>query len=268
MKKDKVTAVRLLEMKAKGEKIAALTAYETIFASILDEIGVDLVLVGDTLGQTFAGYDTTLPVTVDQMVYHTCIVSRCVERALVVGDMPFMSFQVSPEEALKNVGRIIKEGGAEAVKLEGGSLIVDTVDKIVNAGIPVMGHIGLTPQSVHKVGGFKVQGREEKESAKLIQDAKALEEAGVFSLVLEAMPYDLAKDITARLKVPTIGIGAGPYCDGQILVTQDLLGLFERFLPKYVRKYAEMAKETRQACKSYIEDVKAQKFPSLDESYG
>ncbi|HID95480.1 MAG TPA: 3-methyl-2-oxobutanoate hydroxymethyltransferase [Candidatus Latescibacteria bacterium] len=263
----KITTTELIAMKARGEKIAALTAYEYIFASILDEIGIDLILVGDSLGTVFAGYQTTVEVTLEQMLYHTKVVSRSVKNALVVGDMPFMSFQVTPEEALRNAGRFLQEAGAEAVKLEGGEEIAATIKRIVDAGIPVMGHLGLTPQSIHKFGGYDVRAREEKEAEKLVKDAKILEDSGVFSIVLEKIPHQLARKVSQSLTIPTVGIGAGPYCDGQILVTHDMLGLFERFRPKFVRRYAELARIAKEACSSYVKDVKAGAFPSREESF-
>jgi 3-methyl-2-oxobutanoate hydroxymethyltransferase len=263
----KKTTTTLIEMKVQGEKIAALTAYDYILATILDEIGIDLILVGDSLGTVFAGYETTVQVTLDQMLYHTKIVSQQVKNALVVGDMPFMSFQISPDEAVRNAGRFLQEAGAEAVKLEGGEEIAPTVRRIVNAGIPVMGHLGLLPQSVHKYGGYAVRARESKEAEKLRQDAKILEECGAFSIVLEKIPHQLARQVSQSLSIPTIGIGAGPDCDGQILVTPDMLGLFERFHPPFVRRYAELNKEMKQACTAYLQDVRTEKFPSLEESF-
>jgi 3-methyl-2-oxobutanoate hydroxymethyltransferase len=267
MKREKVTISRLLEMKKKGERIAALTAYEALIASILDEIGVDLILVGDSLGQVFAGYDTTLPVTMDQMIYHTRIVSGQVKKALVVGDMPFLSYQVDDESALRNAGRFLQEGGARAVKVEGGRQVVQTVRRIVEIGIPVLGHIGLTPQAIHRLGGLRIQARTDEGANRLLEDARILEDAGVFGIVLEAIPYEVAARVTESLTVPTIGIGAGPYCDGQVLITQDMLGLYERLHPRYVRRYAEIGNAVREACQHYIQDVKEGGFPSIEESY-
>lgn len=265
--KEKITTKSLIEMKQKGEKIAALTAYEYIFAKMLDKVGIDLILVGDSLGNIFAGYDSTVPVTMQQMLYHTRIVSRFVKRALVVGDMPFLSYQISKEEAIRNAGQLLQEAGAEAVKLEGGMEIAETVRKIVSVGIPVMGHLGLTPQSVHALGGYDVQAQTEEGAKKLLEDAKILEDVGVFSLVLEKIPHQLAKEVSSTLRIPTIGIGAGPYCDGQILITQDILGLFERYHPKFVRQYAQLGSVAKEALSQYIEDVKGGGFPSLDESF-
>ena len=215
----------------------------------------------------FAGYDNTLPVTMDQMIYHTRAVSRGARRALVVGDMPFMSYQASLEEAVRNAGRFLQEGGAQAVKLEGGTEMAPTIRRIVELGIPVMGHIGLTPQSIHKLGGYRVQGTDQASAQYLRESARALEEAGVFSIVLEAIPRELAREISEALTVPTIGIGAGVHCDGQVLVTEDLLGLFDLFQPKFVRRYAHLAHIIREACRSYIDDVREGRFPSEAESY-
>ena len=264
-KKDRITVTHLLKMKRKGEKITALTSYEFLFTKILDSVGIDIILVGDSLGNIFQGHTTTLPVTIDEMVYHTRIVSRAAEHSLVVGDMPFMSYQVSREEALRNAGSLMKESGAHAVKIEGGREWASLVKDLVTIGIPVLGHVGLTPQSVHALGGFKVQGRTDAD--RIIEDASALEDSGAFAVVLEAIPKDLARRITETLKIPTIGIGAGPYCDGQILVTQDMLGLFERFRPKFVRAYAQLAIEIRTAVSTYISDVRSGDFPCEDESY-
>jgi len=267
MNGEKVTVPRIIEMKERGEKIAALTAYDCLMASMLDEAGLDIILVGDSAGMVVAGYSTTLPVTMEEMLYHTKAVARGVKRALVVADMPFLSFQINPERALENAGRFLKEAGAEAVKLEGGREMAETIKKIVDSGIPVMGHLGLTPQSVNKFGGYGLRGKTEDEAEKLLQDARVLEEVGVFSIVLEKIPADLAKKVTESVGVPTIGIGAGKYCDGQVLVTHDMLGLFEKFKPKFVRRYAELGREIREACRKYTEDVKKGDFPSEKESY-
>lgn len=267
MNGEKVTVPRIIQMKQKGEKIAALTAYDCLMASILDEAGLDIILVGDSAGMVVAGYLTTLPVTMEEMLYHTKAVARGVKRALVVADMPFLSFQINPEKALENAGRFLKEAGAEAVKLEGGREMAQTIKKIVDSGIPVMGHLGLTPQSVNKFGGYGLRGKTEDEAEKLLQDARVLEKVGVFSIVLEKIPADLAKKVTESVGVPTIGIGAGRYCDGQVLVTHDMLGLFEKFKPKFVRRYAELGREIREACRRYTEDVKRGDFPSEKESY-
>ncbi len=263
----KVTTKTLIEMKRKGEKIAMLTAYDFIIAKLLDECGIDVILVGDSLGNVFQGHRTTLPVTLEDMIYHTKAVCRGVKRAMVVVDMPFLSYQVSVEEAIKNCGRVLKETCAEGVKLEGGSEIIDVVEKLTKIGIPVMGHLGLTPQSIHKFGGYDVRGTDEKEAEKILNDAKALERAGVFAIVLEKIPSKLAKQITESLSIPTIGIGAGPHCDGQVLVVYDMLGLFEEFKPKFVRRYAELSKIIKNAFENYIRDVKDGKFPDESESY-
>lgn len=263
----KVTTKILIEMKKRGEKIAMLTAYDFLIAKLLDEAGIDVILVGDSLGNVFQGHETTLPVTVDDMIYHAKAVCRAVKRAMVVVDMPFLSYQVSLEEAIKNCGRVLKETCAEGVKLEGGSEIIDVVYKLTSIGIPVMGHLGLTPQSIHKFGGYDVRGVDEKEAEKILNDAKELESAGAFSIVLEKIPLGLAKKITETISIPTIGIGAGPFCDGQVLVVYDMLGLFEEFKPKFVRRYAELSKIIRNAFENYISDVKSGKFPSESESY-
>ncbi|MDZ7330447.1 MAG: 3-methyl-2-oxobutanoate hydroxymethyltransferase [candidate division KSB1 bacterium] len=266
MEAKKMTVPIIMGMK-QHEKIAALTAYDYLMALFLDDAGIDIILVGDSGAMVFGGHETTIPITMDEMIYHTRAASRGVKRALLVGDMPFLSFQVSAEEALRNAGRFIKEGGAEAVKMEGGEAIAETVSRVVNAGIPVMGHLGLTPQSINRFGGYKVQARSETEVQRLIADARALEQAGVFAIVLEKIPALAAKQVTEAVKVPTIGIGAGPYCDGQILVTHDMLGLFEKFRPKFVRVYAELGRQIREACAQYAEDVKLGNFPSAEESY-
>lgn len=256
----KVTVPNIVDKKKKKEKITMLTAYDFSTALILDRCGVDILLVGDSVGPIFSGYENTLPVTTEEILYHTKAVNRARKNALLVADMPFLSYQVSYEEAVKNCGLMLK-AGAEAVKLEGGQEIADLVRKLSLSGIPVMGHIGLTPQSVHSMGGYKVQGKTEESRKKLITSAKALEEAGVFSIVLECVPEDVAREITETISVPTIGIGAGRYCDGQVLVINDILGLFEGFRPKFVKKYVDLAPIIENAVKSYIEEVKAGKFP-------
>jgi len=264
---DEKVTVRLLRQMKSREKIAVLTAYDYLVAQLLDEVGIDAILVGDSVGMVFAGYETTLSVTMDEMIYHTKAVRRGVKRALLIGDMPFMSFQASPEDAVINAGRFLQEAGAEAVKIEGGQEMVETIGKLTGVGIPVMGHLGLTPQSIHQFGGYRVRGKSQEEAQRLIQDAQAIEEAGCFSVVLEKIPSDLAREVTQRLKVPTIGIGAGPHCDGQVLVVHDMLGLFEKFKPKFVRRYAQLAQGMRGAFQAYIQDVKGGKFPSPEESY-
>jgi 3-methyl-2-oxobutanoate hydroxymethyltransferase len=255
-------------MKQSGERIAMVTAYDATFARMIDEGGADILLVGDSLGMVVQGLDTTLPVTVDEMVYHCRAVSRGARRALVVGDMPFLSAQITPEEALRNAGRFLAEGGAHAVKLEGGRSAAPTVRRLVDAGIPVMGHVGLLPQSVHAMGGFRVQGKTEDAAARILDDAHAIAEAGAFSVVLEGVPSDLAAQVTRELGVPTIGIGAGPECDGQVLVCYDLLGLTPDLKPKFVKRYAELYAEGRDAVARYCDEVRAGSFPSDEHGFG
>jgi 3-methyl-2-oxobutanoate hydroxymethyltransferase len=262
-----ISAPDLARLKKKGRVITMLTAYDYFTARLLDEIGIDGVLVGDSANMVFYGEKSTLSITLDQMIYHTLAVARAVRHALVIADMPFMSYQASAEEALRNAGRMIKEGRAGAVKLEGGEHIAPTVARLVEIGIPVMGHIGLVPQSIHQLGAFKVQGRDDPSAEYLKRSARALQEAGCFSMVLEMLPAELAGDISRQLTIPTIGIGAGPQCDGQILVTNDLLGLFEDFQPKFVRRYAYLAREAREACARWMDDVKNRTYPGEDESF-
>jgi 3-methyl-2-oxobutanoate hydroxymethyltransferase len=260
--------VRLPDLEAKkrrGEKIAILTAYDFTMARLLDRAGVDLLLVGDSLGMVLLGYETTLPVTLDAMVHHTRAVSRGTERALVVADMPFMTYQVSAEEALRNAGRLIQEGGAAAVKLEGGGASVMVAARLVEAGIPVMGHLGLLPQHVHQLGGFRQQARLEADAEQLLADAQALEEAGAFAVVLESIPASVAAAVTADLQIPTIGIGAGPDCDGQVLVSYDMLGLSQDGVPPFVRRYADLGAQTTAAARAYAEDVRAGRFPAASQ---
>jgi len=263
----RVTTVTLMEMKTRVEKITMLTAYDFPTASLLDEAGVDMLLVGDSLGNVVLGYEDTLPVTMDEMIHHTKAVARGTRRAMVVGDMPFLSYQTSLPEAIKNGGRFLKEGGAQAVKLEGGSERTGVVRALVETGIPVMGHLGLTPQSVHQLGGFRVQGRDEAAAQRLLQDALALEEAGVFALVLEAIPAPLAAQVTSRLQVPTIGIGAGPDCDGQVLVVHDMLGLSMRKTPKFVKQYVRLGDCIKDVVRAYQEEVKNGTFPGPEHCY-
>ncbi len=263
----RVTTKTLALLKKKGIKISALTAYDFITAKILDEAGIEVILVGDSLGNVFQGNDTTLPVTMDEMIYHTKAVSKGVSRAMIVVDMPFMSYQLSVDEGFRNAGRIMKETSAGAVKLEGGIRIADTIRQITGAGIPVMGHVGLTPQSIHQFGSYRERGKDKEEAKEILRDAKAVEEAGAYAIVLEKIPAELSKQITNELKIPTIGIGAGVYCDGQILVTPDMLGLNVDFHPRFVRHYAKIADGIFDAVKNYIEDVKKTKFPSEEESY-
>lgn len=264
---EKVTAPDIVKMKERGEKITCLTAYDYSFARILDAAGVDILLVGDSVGCVVQGQANTLPVTLDEMLYHTRAVVRGRKRALVVGDMPFLSFQAGKEQAIQNAGRFLKEAGAEAVKLEGGVALGATVEALVQIGIPVMGHIGLTPQSVHRFGGYKIQGKEKERRQAIIRDALAVQEAGAFAVVLEGIPADLAKEITEQLAIPTIGIGAGVNCDGQVLVIHDMLGLFDDFTPKFVKRYAELKEVMTSAVKSFIAEVREQKFPAKEHSF-
>jgi 3-methyl-2-oxobutanoate hydroxymethyltransferase len=264
---EKVTVRSFAKMKKKGEKIAVLTAYDFFTARILDQIGIDSILVGDSVNMVFYGSPTTLSINMDQMIYHTKAVSSAVKRALVIGDMPFLSYQTNSSDAILNAGRFLKEGGAHAVKIEGGLEMAETVKKIIEVGIPVMGHIGLTPQSIHKLGGYAVRGKTEEDRKYLMESAKILEGVGCFSLLLESVPKELAETISKSLKIPTIGIGAGAGCDGQVLVINDILGLFEDFKPKFVRRYAELGKEMKKACLNYLNDVKSGRFPSEEESY-
>ncbi len=264
----RVTIHTLRAQKAAGDKITMLTAYDATFARLLDLAGTDILLVGDSLGMVIQGHATTLPVTVDEMIYHCRAVVRGTQRAQVVGDMPFMSYQESVEQGLHNAGRMMKDGGCHAVKLEGGAQHAPLVARLTAAGIPVMGHLGLTPQSIHQFGGFKVQGKEPDAIERLSADARALEAAGAYSLVLEGIPAEVASAVTAAVTIPTIGIGAGAGCDGQVLVCYDLLGLDERFQPKFVRRFAELAAVVRDAAGRYIAEVKAGSFPSAAESFG
>ena len=267
MEKTKVTTATLREMKARGERIVMLAAYDYPTARMIDEAGIDAILVGDSLSNVVLGYSNTLAVTVEEMLHHTKAVARAARRALVIGDMPFLSYQASVEDAVRNAGRFLKEGGAEAVKVEGGRSILDKIEVILRAGIPVMGHVGLTPQWVHQFGGFKVQGKSEVAARMILEDAKELERAGVFSLVLECVPWQLAKLITESIEIPTIGIGAGPYCDGQVLVLHDLLGLSGQRVPKFVKQYAKLEDTMANALTDFKREVKAGKFPTLKHSY-
>ena len=263
----KITTSDLVEMKKKGEKITMLTAYDCLMASQLDECGIDLILVGDSVGNVLLGYENTIPVSMNEMIHHCKAVCRGVKMAMVIGDMPFMSYQASAAEAVRNAGRFLKEAGVEAVKLEGGREVFLTIKRIVDSGIPVMGHLGFTPQSVYKFGGYGVRGKDKEQAKKMIEDAIGLEEAGAFSIVLEKIPAGLAKKITRKVSIPTIGIGAGVDCDGQVLVTHDLLGCFEKFKPKFSKRYAELGKEMKKCYMKYIEEVKNKKFPSDEHSY-
>jgi 3-methyl-2-oxobutanoate hydroxymethyltransferase len=263
-----ITTQTLLEMKAKGERIVALTCYDALFARLLDASGVDILLVGDSLNQVLAGAPSTLSATLDQMIYHTRIVRRGAERAMVVCDMPFLSYQVSPEDALRNCGRAMKETNCDAVKIEGGQPMAATVRRLVEIGIPVMGHLGLTPQSVHALGGYRVQGRDDAAAARLKADATALQDAGVFAVVLELVPAPLASQITKALSIPTIGIGAGPACDGQVLVLHDMLGLNDQFSAKFVKKYAALAEDVREAARVFAAEVREGRYPGPEHSFG
>lgn len=265
MMKNTVSTFR--EQKAKGEKISMLTAYDYSTAKLMDEAGINGILVGDSLGMVMLGYEDTLPVTMEDMIHHTAAVCRGAKNTLVVGDMPFMSYQVSVEEAVYNAGRLMKEGRCQAVKLEGGASVCPQIRAITNASIPVMAHIGLTPQSINAFGGFKVQGKSEEAAKKLLEDAKAVEEAGAFAVVLECVPAKLAELISKSISIPTIGIGAGTECDGQILVYQDMLGLFSDFTPKFVKKYANVGEMMTQAFRDYIADVQEGSFPAPEHTF-
>lgn len=262
-----ITVTDIINKKINGSRITMLTAYDYPFARIVDEAGIDMILVGDSLGMVVQGLENTLPVTMDEMIYHTKMVSRASKNAMVIGDMPFMSYQASVEDAVKNAGRFLKEAGASAVKIEGGAEVAEQIKAMTRADIPVMAHIGLTPQSVHRMGGYKVQGKTKEAAARLIKEAMIVEEAGAFSLLLEAIPMDLAKKITKKISIPTIGIGAGPHCDGQVLVLHDVIGLFERFVPKFVKRYANIKNEVMGAVSSFKEDVENGSFPSDKESF-
>jgi len=263
----RVTITDIKEMKQKKEEIPMLTAYDYVTAKMVDEAGVPLILVGDSLGMVMLGYESTIPVTMEEMLHHTKAVVRGARKALVIGDMPFMTYHISVADALHNAARFIQEGGAQAVKLEGGEVVAEKVRRLVDCGIPVMGHIGLTPQSIHQLGGFKVQGKAVEEAKKLLNDAHVLEEAGAFAVVLECTPAPLSKMITQKLAIPTIGIGAGPDCDGQVQVISDLLGLYTEFVPKHAKQYARLAGEIKTAVSSYISEVKSHSFPTKEQSY-
>lgn len=261
------TILDIARMKEQGEKISVLTAYDYPFATLMDNAGIDMILVGDSVGSVFSGYDNTLPVTMDEMVYHTRAVARGCRQALIIADLPFLSYQVDIRDARLNAGRLIKDGGAQAVKLEGGEHMAETIKAIVDMDIPVCGHIGLTPQSVHRMGGFKVQGRQEEQMRKIIADAKAVEEAGAYAVVLEAIPADLATEISSQLTIPTIGIGAGPGCDGQVLVIHDILGLCDKYSPKFVKRFADVHDTISKGIEQYIAEVKEGQFPGPEHSF-
>ncbi len=263
----RVTINEIKDMKRRKEKIPMLTAYDYVTAKIVDEADVPLILVGDTLGMVILGYESTIPVTMEEMIHHTKAVVRGVKKSLIIGDMPFMTYHITVSDALYNAARFIQEGGAQAVKLEGGEIVAEKVRRLVECGIPVMGHIGLTPQSVHQLGGFKVRGKAAEEAKKLLNDARILEEAGAFAIVLECIPAPLSKLITEKLSIPTIGIGAGPDCDGQVQVVSDILGLYTEFVPKHTKQYARLAGEIKTAVSSYVSEVKSLSFPTMEQSY-
>jgi 3-methyl-2-oxobutanoate hydroxymethyltransferase len=265
--KNNKTVLDIQRMKVEGEKITVLTAYDYPFARLMDLAGIDMILVGDSVGSVVSGYDNTLPVTMDEMIYHTRAVVRGSASALIITDMPFLSYQIDIVEARRNAGRLIKEGGAQAVKLEGGENVAATIRAIVDMDIPVVGHIGLTPQSIHRMGGYRVQGKETEQAAQLVADARAVQEAGAFALVLEGIPTPLAQRITAELTIPTIGIGAGVHCDGQVLVIHDILGLCEKYSPKFVKRYADVSEIISKGIEDYIREVKAGVFPDVEHSF-
>ncbi len=256
-----------LKKKREGKKITMLTAYDYSFARIVDEAGIDAILVGDSLGMVVQGLENTLPVTMDEMIYHTKMVSRAVNTSMVIGDMPFMSYHTGIDDAVRNAGRFLKEAGASAVKMEGGAEVAEHIKAMTKSDIPVMAHIGLTPQSIHRMGGYKVQGKTEEAAQKLIEEARIVQDAGAFALLLEAIPMGLSKAITEELSIPTIGIGGGPHCDGQILVLHDVIGLFERFVPKFVKQYANVKDDALRAITEYKDDVVNGAFPSEDQSF-
>jgi 3-methyl-2-oxobutanoate hydroxymethyltransferase len=266
-KKIRVTTAVIRDMKKKGEKIAMLTAYDYPTAFLLDQSGIDAILVGDSLAMVVLGYASTLPVTMDEMIHHTKAVCRGAQRAMVIGDMPFMSYHLSVEDAHRNAGRFLKETDAQAVKLEGGREVAEMTRRMTVSGIPVMGHLGLTPQSIQQFGGFKVQGKGDTAARRILEDARILEEAGAFSVVLECVPGELAAEITRSLAIPTIGIGAGVACDGQILVTNDMLGTFERFTPRFVKKYADLSVPMREAVRQYMAEVRSGEFPGKEHTF-
>lgn len=263
----RVTIADIKAMKQRGEKIAMLTAYDYAIAKLIDEVGTPLILVGDSLGMVMLGYESTIPVTMAEMLHHTKAVVRGTKHALIIGDMPFMTYNISVEDALRNAARFIQEGGAQAVKLEGGETVAETVSRLVACGIPVQGHIGLTPQSINQLGGYKVIGKTPEVAIRLLNDARSLEQAGVFSIVLEAVPTQLSKLITERVSVPTIGIGAGKHCDGQVQVISDLLGLYTDFVPKHAKQYTKLSVSINKAVTDYIAEVKSGDFPTPQQSF-
>lgn len=253
--------------KQQGEKVTMLTAYDFVLARLLDEAGIDILLVGDSLGMVLLGYETTLPVTLEMMIHHSRAVSRGAQRALVVADMPFLTYHLSLSEAVQNAGRLIQEGGVAAVKMEGGRTVVDVTRRLVEVGIPVMGHLGLLPQSIHQLGGFRPQARGRAAAERLLEDAEILEEAGAFAVVLESVPAEVAKRVTARLSIPTIGIGAGPHCDGQVLVSHDAFGLYQGSVPPFVKQYVQLGAQLKKAAQTYIADVQAGRFPAQEHCF-
>jgi 3-methyl-2-oxobutanoate hydroxymethyltransferase len=267
MERTKVTITDLNRKKRDGKKISMLTAYDYPTAKIMDEAGIDGILVGDSLGMVVLGYDSTVPVTMDEMIHHAKAARRGTKYAFLIGDMPFLSYQVSKEDAVKNAGSFMKEAGCDAVKLEGGREVIETVKAIVDAGIPVMGHLGLTPQSVSKLGGYKIQGKDADAAKRIVEDAISLERAGCFGMVLECVPDQVAKLVTEKVRIPTISCGAGTYCDGQVLVTNDMLGLFDRFVPKFVKQYVKLSSLISEAVKSFKEEVESGKFPGKEHSF-
>ena len=264
---NKVTRNTILKMKRTGEKIAAITSYDFLSTRLIDETGIDFILVGDSLGMVIMGYENTLPVTMEEIIHHLKAVTRARPRAIVVGDLPFMSYQASVEDAVRNAGRLVKEGGAESVKLEGGERYVPVIEAIVHASIPVVGHLGLTPQSLHQMGGYRIQGRDEASAKKMVREAKALEKAGCFAIVLEGIPWTLARKITENASIPTIGIGAGNHCDGQVLVLNDMLGIYDNPLPRFVKVYDELGERIKSAVSEYVKEVKNGIFPTEKHSY-
>jgi len=264
---NRVTTLTLKEKKERGKKITMVATYDYTTARIVDDAGLDGIIVGDSLGMVFQGHKTTLPVTTEEMLYHTKIVKRACKRTLVIADMPFLSYQTDERDAIKNCGMMLKEGGCEAVKLEGGKEILPLVKKLVDYGIPVMGHIGLTPQKIHQFGGYRVQGMKKRDIKRLKEEAELLESAGIFSIVLEAIPMEVSKEITEKLSIPTIGIGAGPHCDGQVLVLSDLLGLYEEITPRFVKRYANIREDIKSALLEYKKEVEEGIFPQEEHSY-
>lgn len=267
MERKKITITDLQNKKREGKKITMLTAYDYPVARLVDEAGIDSILVGDSLGMVVLGYESTVPVTMDEMIHHSKAVRRGTRYAFLIGDMPFMSYQISKEEAIRNAGRFMKEAGCDAVKLEGGYEVVEVTEAIIDAGIPVLGHLGLTPQTISKLGGYRIQGKDADAAKKILDQALQLEKVGCFALVLECVPDEVAKLITEKLKIPTIGIGAGLYCDGQVLVTNDMVGLFDRFVPKFVKQYVKLSTAILDGVKKFKEEVEAEKFPDKEHSF-